>query len=65
MSTSRVLEQLYLLDASSPDLLRYLYYLVQSDDEEQYLSSLQGPELTRLVEFLDRVRPLLHSLSSS
>ena len=65
MSTSRVLEQLYLLDASSPDLLRYLYYLVQSDDKEQYLSSLQGPELTRLVEFLDRVRPLLRSLSSS
>ena len=57
MSTSRVLQHLYLLDASSPDLLRYLYYLIQHDDEEAYLSTLQGSELTRLVDFLDGVRP--------
>ena len=60
MSTSRVLQHLYSLDtASSPDLLRYLDYLIQSDDEERYLSSLQGSELTRLVDFLDSVRPSL------
>ena len=59
MSTSRVLQHLYSLDTSSPDLLRYLYYLIQSDDEERYLSSLQGSELTRLVDFLDNVRPSL------
>jgi hypothetical protein len=56
MSTSQVLQHLYSLDASSPDLLRYLYYLIQNDDEDQYLSSLQGSELTRLVDFLDGVR---------
>ncbi|KAF9789636.1 kinase-like domain-containing protein [Thelephora terrestris] len=53
MSTSQVLQHLYSLDTSSPDLLRYLYYLIQNDDEDQYLSSLQGSELTRLVDFLD------------
>ncbi|KAF9779311.1 CNH domain-containing protein [Thelephora terrestris] len=53
MSTSQVLQHLYTLDTSSPDLLRYLYYLIQNDDEEQYVSSLQGSELTRLVDFLD------------
>ena len=57
MSTSRILHHLYSLDTSSPDLLRCLYYLIQNDDEEQYLSSLQGSELTRLVDFLDGVRP--------
>ena len=62
MSTSQVLQYLYSLDTSSPNLLRYLYYLIQTDDEEQYLSSLKGPELTRLVDFLDGVRP---SLSAS
>ena len=59
MSTSRVLQHLYSLDNSSPDLLRYLYYLIQNDDEERYLSCLQGSELTRLVDFLDSVRPCL------
>ena len=59
MSTSRVLQHLYSLDNSSPDLLRYLYYLIQNDDEERYLSSLQGSESTRLVDFFDSVRPSL------
>ena len=63
MSTSRVLQHLYSLGTSSPDLLRYLYYLIQSDDEEQHLLSLQGPELTQLVDFLDKVR-LSPSVSS-
>ena len=55
MSTSRVLQHLYSLNTSSPDLLRYLYCLIQNDDEEQHLSSLQGPELAQLVDFLDEV----------
>lgn len=57
MSTAQVLRHLYSLDTSSPDLLRYLYSLIQSDDEDQYLSNLEGSELSRLVEFLDKVRP--------
>jgi len=56
MSTSQVLQQLYSLDTSSPNLPRYLYCLIQRDEEEQYLSSLQGPELALLVDFLDQVR---------
>ena len=56
MSTSQILQHLYLLDTSSPDFLRYLYCLIQTDEEDQYLASLQGLELTRLVDFLDEVR---------
>jgi len=55
MSTSQALHHLYSLDISSPDLSRYLYCLIQRDEEEQYLSSLQGSELDRLVDFLDEV----------
>jgi hypothetical protein len=33
--------------------------LFRNDDEEQYLSTLQGSELTRLVDFLDEVRSSL------
>ena len=58
MSTSQVLQHLYSLDISSPNLSRYLYCLIQRDQEEQYLSSLQGLELDRLVDFLDEVRTL-------
>ena len=58
MSTSQVLQHLYSLDISSQDLSRYLYWLIQRDEEEQYLVSLQGSELARLVEFLDKVRVL-------
>ncbi|KAF9779315.1 CNH domain-containing protein [Thelephora terrestris] len=54
MSTSRVLQHLYALGTSSTDLLRNLYCLFQNDEEEQYLSSLQGSDLTRLVDFLDQ-----------
>ena len=42
MSTSQVLQHLYSLDISSQDLSRYLYWLIQRDEEEQYLVSLQG-----------------------
>ena len=63
MSTSQVLQHLYSLEISSQDLSRYLYCLIQRDEEEQYLISLQGSELVRLVEFLDEVRVLpLHSV---
>jgi len=58
MSTSQVLQQLYSLDISSPNLSRHLYCLIQRDDEDQYLSSLRGSELDRLVDFLDEVRTL-------
>ena len=58
MSTSRVLRDLYSLDTSSPNLSRYLYCLIQHDEKENYLSSLRGSELARLVDFLDEVRIL-------
>jgi len=56
MSTSRILQRLYSLDISSPKFPRYLYRLIQLDEEDKYLSSLQGSELARLVDFLDQVR---------
>jgi hypothetical protein len=58
MSASQVLQRLYSLDTSSPDFLRVLYGLIRHDEDEQYSSSLQGPELARLVDFLDDVRTL-------
>ena len=54
---SQVLQQLYSLEPSSPDFMRVLYGLIRHDEDEQYSSSLQGSELTRLVDFLDNVRP--------
>ena len=62
MSTSQLLQHLYSLDTSSPDLSRLIYRLIQRDEEEQYLSSLEGLELARVVDFLDEVRTLLSSL---
>ena len=56
MSTSRILQRLYSLDLSSADLSRNLYCLIQYDEKEQYLISLQGSELARLVDFLDKAR---------
>ena len=65
MSTSQILQYLYSLDTSSPNLPRYLYCLIQRDEEEQYLSSLQGSELAQLVDFLDKVSALpSHSAKS-
>lgn len=58
MSTSEILQRLYSLDTSSPDFLRHLHCLIQTDEEEQYLNGLRGPELSRLVDFLDGVRTL-------
>ena len=54
MSTARVLHCLYTGDTSL-DLLDHLRYLIRYDEKEQYLISLQGSELTQLVDFLDKV----------
>jgi hypothetical protein len=61
MSTSRILQRLYSLDTSSPDFLRHLFCLIQHDEKEQYLTSLQGSGLARLVNFLDGVRTILQT----
>ena len=55
MSTFQVLQHLYSLDTSSPDFLRFLYCLIRNDEEDRYLTTLQGSELTRLVDFFDDV----------
>ena len=58
-NTSRILRRLYSLHTSSPDFMRYLHFLIQQldqDKEEQYLTNLKEPELTRLLDFLDKVR---------
>ena len=55
MSAIWNLHCLYSLDPSSPGFLRRLHSLFRYDDEERYLISLQGSELTRLLDFLDRV----------
>ncbi|KAF9785479.1 CNH domain-containing protein [Thelephora terrestris] len=39
----------------SPEVLLCLDRLIQNDDKEQYSSSLEGPELTQLVDFIDEV----------
>ena len=59
MSAIWNLHCLYSLDPSSPGFLRRLYALIRYDGEEQYLSSLHGRELNRLLNFLDRVCSLL------
>jgi len=58
MSTPPILRHLGSLDPSSLDFLRHLYCLIRHDEQEQYLTSLQGPELAQLVDFLDKVRAL-------
>ena len=67
MTISQLLQELYSLDPSSPQIPRLLDDLIRRDEEEQYLSSLRGSELVRLVDFLDDVRtpppPALQSLN--
>ena len=55
-NTSRTLQLLYSLDNSSPDFFPNLRLLIQHDEEERYLIKLKEPELTRLVDLLDKVR---------
>ena len=38
------------------DFLHRLHSLIRHDEEEQYLSSLQGSQLARLVDLFDKVR---------
>ena len=59
MSTSQSLQHLYSLEISSPEIPHLLDDLIKRDEKEQYLSSLRGPELTRVIDFLDQVRALL------
>ena len=56
MATSQILQHLYSFNTSSPDFSRYLYHLIQSDGEDHYLLGLQGSDLIRAVDFLDKVR---------
>ena len=56
MSTPWILHHLYSLDPSSLDFSRRLRSLIQYDEREQYLTNLRGPQLARLVDFLDEVR---------
>ena len=56
MSVPRILRRLYTLDPSSPDFSRHLYSVARHDDEEKYLSKLQGSELAQLLDLLDKVR---------
>ena len=58
MPTSHILQLLYSHDTSSPDFLHLLYCLIQYDEDEQCLTTLQGSELARLVDFLDKVRAI-------
>ena len=58
MPASDVLEELYALDPCSSDFPRTLFSFIKSDEEEQYSKNLEGEELTRLMDFLDNVRPL-------
>jgi len=53
ISTPWVLHRLYWLDPSSIKFLRRLHSLTRHGEEEQYLSSLQGPGLARLWGCLD------------
>ena len=64
MATASILQRLYSLNISSPDFsldtspdfLRDLHDLIQSDREDSYLSGLQESDLIPLVDFLDTVR---------
>ena len=58
MSTSWTLYRLYSLDPSSLDFSCHLHSFTWRGEVEQYLKNLQGPELDRLVDFLDKVRAL-------
>ena len=64
--TSRILQRLYSLDASSPDFSRYLHSLIRYDQRERYLTNLEEHELTRLLDFLDnKVRAVPSTLHRS
>ena len=64
MTTPQILQLLYSFNTFSPEFSRCLDRLIQSDEEDHYLSNLQELELTRLVDFLDKVRVLPLASSS-
>ena len=64
-NTYRILKRLYSLDGSSPNFLRLLHSLIQYDEEERYLTNLKELELTRLLDFLDKVRAVPSTLHRS
>ena len=59
MAASQILQHLYSLGTSSPDTSLLVGALIKHDERDQYLSSLRGSELTRLLDYLDEVRTLL------
>ena len=62
-NTSKILQRLYSLDNPSPDLLRHLlHHLIKHDEEEEYLTGLKEPKLTRMLDFLDKVRAVPSTL---
>ena len=65
MTTPKILQLLYSFNTFSPEFSLCLDRLIQSDEEDHYLSNLQGLELTRLVDFLDKVRVFPSASSSS
>ena len=65
MSSIWNLHCLYSLGPSSPGFLRRLYSLFRYDEEERHLFGLQGSELTRLLNFLDRGCTLLSTFCSA
>ena len=65
MSTPWILHRLYSLDPSSPGFSCRLRSLIQHDEREQYLTNLRGPQLARLVDFLDEVRAFPSAFFSS
>ena len=65
MATPQILKLLYSFNTFSPEFSRCLDRLIQSDQEDHYLSNLQGSDMTRLVDFLDKVRVLPSASSSS
>ena len=65
MATPQILKLLYSFNTFSPEFSRCLDRLIQSDEDDHYLLGLQGSELTRLVDFLDKVRVVPSATSSS
>ena len=57
MPAPEILQQLYSLKTSSPQFLRVLCAFIKNDEDEKFSSGLEGEELTRLIDFLDNVRP--------